>query len=148
MSTEENKAVVRRYYDEVINGKRHDLVDELLAPDFKGFRDTSRRIVGRERIKQVATFLRTFSPDYVETIEDLIAEGDRVVVRCTIQGTAQGVMDGIPGAGKPYHLQAVDIWLVRDGKFVANWITADVLSMFEQLGATLTPAPVPAPVAA
>jgi hypothetical protein len=91
MSVEENKVIVRRYYDEAVNGKKWDLVDELFAPDFEGFKETPGSKVSREQIKQTLAYLRNVSfPDHVQTVDDLIAEGDKVSTAGPLKAPTRG----------------------------------------------------------
>jgi steroid delta-isomerase-like uncharacterized protein len=139
MSVEENKAVVRRYYNEVVNGKKWDLVDELLAPDFEGFKERLGNKTSREQIKQTLAYLRKSSPDHVQTVEDLIAEGDKVSARWTIEGTHQGDYLGVPGSGKRFRISGIEIFGLRDGQIVEHWFSGDVYGFMQQVGAIPPP---------
>jgi predicted ester cyclase len=89
---------------------------------------------GPEGLKQLFTMLRTAFPDWSETIEDLMAEEDRVVFRVTGQGTHQGEFMGIPATGKPVTRPGIDIVRNVDGKLVEHWANIDQLGMMQQLG--------------
>ena len=137
MSTEDNKALVRRLCD-ANNQRNWTGYDELLAPDFV-FHDASTTIQGREAYQHsLAPFFTAF-PDMHYTIEDLIAEGDRVVARYTAQGTQTGGLMGIAPTGKQVTLTQIIIYRFANGKYVEGWTNADALGVLQQLG--LIPAP-------
>lgn len=130
MSLEENKAIVRRLF-EAVNKRDLALFDELMAPDFV---DHALQLRGVEANKQLLTiFLKSF-PDWHETIEDIIAEGDKVWVRFTATGTHSGEFRGLAPTGKKFTEPAVLIYRIVDGKIVEGWGVSDVLDFFKQLG--------------
>jgi hypothetical protein len=130
MSLEENKAIVRRLY-EAANKHNVDLADELVAPDFV---DYTNKIEGLEGLKEFGrTFFRGF-PDLHWSIEDIIAEGDKVWVRTTVTGTHKGEYRGVPPTGKKITMRCVDIWRIADGKIVEAWAVDDLLDFYKQLG--------------
>jgi len=142
MSTEENKALVRRLIEEVWNQGNLAVFDELYAPDFI-FHDPGLPLVRtREEDKQwIARILKAFS-DFHITIEDLIAEGDQVVVRLTARGTNTGDLGAQaphPATGKHVTITGNVIARIANGQFVEIWHQVDWLGLFQQLG--LIPAP-------
>jgi steroid delta-isomerase-like uncharacterized protein len=138
MSTETNKAIVRRYIEQVLNNRRHDLIEEFLV-DAVELHGTGPAIVGLAAVVEwYATFAAAF-PDWQTTIDDMVAEGDKVVARITSTGTHQGEMQGIPATGKPYTQHAIVIYRLSNGKIVEARLQTDMLSMMQQLG--LMPAP-------
>ena len=107
--------------------------DELMAPDYV-WHIASTTVRGRESAKQlIAQFLTAF-PDGHYTIEDMIAEGDRVVVRQTFRGTHKGDFMGIPPTGKQVSVTEIEIFRVTNGKNVENWTNSDDLGLLQQLG--------------
>ncbi len=136
MTEEENKAVVRRFYEEVVNRQQFDVLDELCAPDFEGFKDEeSGDSVDREGFKQVCREVRESFPDMEQTTDDLIAGDDKVVARFTIRGThTGGPFIGIPATGKKVTLRGIDVWRVRDGKLTEQWLQGDFLGTLQQIG--------------
>jgi C-1 hydroxylase len=127
---EENKAIIRSLY-EADNKKDLSILDEIISPDFY---DPTFKLQGAEGYKQFETaFFRAF-PDWVETIEDIIAEGDKVWVRFTGTGTHKGEWLGLAPTGKKMTLKAVQIWRIVDGKVVAKESIGDLLDVFKQLG--------------
>ena len=132
MSTEENKAIVCRLCD-ANNQRNWTGYDELLAPDFV-FHDASTTIQGREAYHHYLAPFFTAFPDMHYTIEDLIAEGDRVVARYTAQGTQTGGLMGMAPTGKPVTLTQIIIYRFANGKYVEGWTNADALGVLQQLG--------------
>lgn len=132
MPTATNKAIVRRYLEQVFNERRPDLVEEFLVEgiEFHGADITP----GLAAAEQWAAMLITAFPDQHVTIEDVIAEEDRVVVRSTLTGTHQGEMQGIPATGNPVTQRSITIFRLSKGKIAEGWFAADRLSMLEQLG--------------
>ena len=133
MSLEENKSIVRRLYEEFFNQGNLNLADELFAPHYINRSAPAGRAPGPEGVKQSGFIFRTAFPDFHNTIEDLIAEGDKVVVRFTTRGTHQGTFMGIPPTGKPVQWTGIDIFTIVGGKFVEAWGNYDELSLLQQL---------------
>jgi len=130
MSLEENKAIILSLY-EADNKKDLSILDEVISPDFY---DPTFKLRGAEGYKQFENaFFRGF-PDWIETIEDIIAEGDKVWVRFTGTGTHKGEWLGLAPTGKKMTLKAVQIWRIVDGKVVAKDSIGDLLDVFKQLG--------------
>jgi predicted ester cyclase len=140
MSTEQNKALLRRVMEEVFSRGNISLIDELFAPDFVEHEALPPGIpAGREGVKQLSTMLRRAFPDLKATIDDTIAEGDKVVARATWSGTHKGEFMGIAPTGKSVSFGVFDIVRIAGGKFVEHWGQMDNLSMMQQLG--VIPAP-------
>ena len=135
MSTEDNKAVVRRFVDEVMNGKNLAVLDDILTPTFKGFKveGVTQGQDPTEFKQSLAMILNAF-PDFHQTIYDWVAEKDKVVTRWTIQGRQQGEYLGIPPTGKHIKATGIDIFRVIDGKLVEHWVEVDILGTLQQLG--------------
>ena len=130
MSLEENKAIIRRLI-EVYNTHNVALLDELMAPDFL---DHNLKVRSLERYKQFErNFIKGF-PDYHETIEDIMAEGDRVWHRLKVVGTHTGEWRGLAPTGKKVTLRGVNFWRIVDGKIVEREGIYDLLDFFKQLG--------------
>ena len=132
---EENKAVIRRFGEEVWNRGDMAAVDELVAPDFVGYGPGKRVTRGREDLKQVVTHMRTAFPDLHFTVEDEIAEGDKVVTRWTGVGKHQGEWRGIAPTGKYVTFTGLAIRRIARGKIVERWVNTDVQGLIAQLGA-------------
>jgi steroid delta-isomerase-like uncharacterized protein len=136
MSTEENKAVVRRVFEEWNKGKRAAIatVDELFAPDFVFHGTGVFPDIDLADLKQFYSALWTPFPNVHFTIEDQIAEGDKVVTRFTFRGTHQGEFMGIPPTGKQVRFTGIEINRIKDGKPVEVWANRDELGLLRQLG--------------
>jgi steroid delta-isomerase-like uncharacterized protein len=112
--------------------------EELLTPDYVDHAPPLPDMPpGREGVERANALLRAAFPDTVHTIEDQIAEGDKVVTRLTGRGTFQGAILGIPPNGKVVTMQGIAIHRIVDGKLVEHWAVADKLSFLQQLGAIL-----------
>jgi steroid delta-isomerase-like uncharacterized protein len=136
--TERNKAVVRRFIEEVQNKKNMDVFDELNAPDFVNLSAPPGMPTDREGGKMfLGGFLSAF-PDSRVMIDDMIAEGDRVATKKTFTGTHTGDFGDIPATGNRVTIQYVDILRLRDGKIIEHWLSMDQLSFRQQLGALRT----------
>jgi steroid delta-isomerase-like uncharacterized protein len=138
MSIEDNKAIARRYIEEVFNQKNLALVDELNPPDFV-FHNASTTMQGREPYKQYLSMLLTAYPDLHLTIEDMIAEGDIIAERVTVRGTHKGDFMGIPPTGKQMTITAIYIVRFANGKGIEVWANSDDLGAMQQLGVIPTP---------
>jgi steroid delta-isomerase-like uncharacterized protein len=140
MSTEQNKALLSRLMKEVFSRGNISLVDELLAPDFVEHEELPPGIPpGREAVKQFSTLFRSAFPDLKITIDDIIAEGDKVVVRGIWSGTHKGEFMGIPRTDKSVSFGVIDIVRIVGGKVVEHWGQMDTLRMMQQLGVIATP---------
>jgi steroid delta-isomerase-like uncharacterized protein len=135
MSTEQNKALVRRLMEEVINQGNTSLVDELFAPDFVEHEELPPGIPsGIEAVKTLFTMFHSAFPDFQVTVDDLIAEGDKVVVRSTWSGTHKGEFMGIPPSGRSVSFGVYDIIRMAGGKVVEHWGQMDNMGLMQQLG--------------
>ena len=138
MTLEENKAKFRLVYEEILNKGNIALFDELCAPNFVKHALQPGTDYGIEGSKQSVVMLRTAFPDIIYTVEDLIAEGDKVVARWTAQGTHTGEFMGIPPTNKPVRFSGIEIIRVVDGQAVEEWEELDRLGLMTQLGAIPT----------
>jgi steroid delta-isomerase-like uncharacterized protein len=131
---EENKAIVRRSFEEVWNQGKLVAADEIYDASFVAHGLGVELPPGPEGFKQFVSVYRSAFPDLHFTIEDQFAEGDRVVARWTARGTHKGELMGIPATGKPVVVTGIDIYHIRSGKAVESWINWDALGMMQQLG--------------
>jgi predicted ester cyclase len=133
--SDENKALVRRWFAELDRGNDH-IADELVAIDYIDHNPPLPDMApGREGVKQANALLRAAFPDARHTIEDQIAEGDKVVTRITARATFQGEILGIPPNGKQITVEGISIHRIAGGQFVEHWAVGDNLSLYQQLGA-------------
>jgi steroid delta-isomerase-like uncharacterized protein len=134
MSTDENKAVVRRFIDEAFVKGNPESVDELISESFVPHTWPSVQ-PGRESLKQTVVRMAGGLSNVAFEIEDVIAEGDRVAVRVTARATHKGDFMGVPAAGKSYEIAEIHIFRLEDGLIVEHWHVADMLGMMKQIGA-------------
>jgi steroid delta-isomerase-like uncharacterized protein len=135
MSTEDNKAIVRLAAEEVWSKGNLAIVDEIYAPDFVCHFIVGPEWKGPDGVKNTVKQHRTSFPDWHEQIEDIIAEGDRVVIRWTARGTHQGEFEGIPPTGKQVTIAEVAIYPIAAGKIAEQWGFPDIMALLRQLGA-------------
>ena len=132
--SEENKALVRRFYEEVINQKDLSALDRICAPDLVDHTHPPGYPAGVEGTKQLmGRFISAF-PDVQMTIEDLIAEGDRVACRWAAQGTHKGDMGGIAPTGNQINITGTSIFRFVGGRCVEHWESFNQMDMMRQLG--------------
>jgi len=138
----ENKAQLRRIYEEMFNQGNLVIADELIAPDFFNHEDPpGMNSRGPESARQVVMMLRTAFPDLHYTIEELVAEGDMVACRMTMSGTHQGPLMGIAPTGRSVRQQAqMHFVRFRYGKVIEHWAVRDDLGIMRQLGVIPVPA--------
>jgi predicted ester cyclase len=134
MSAEENKALFRRTYEELLNGGDLSVAEDLVAPDFMNHEAAPGRDRGPESMRGLATMLRTAFPDLHFEIEELIAEGDRVAGRLAMSGTHEGPLMGTPPTGRSVRQDHMHFVRFRDGKAIEHWGVRDDLGMMKQLG--------------
>lgn len=140
MTAEQSKAAVRRLIDEVFNQGNVAAADDLLAPGFIEHEELPPGVPGgAEGVKQLALMLRSAFPDFRATIEDVIAEDDKVVVRMTWTGTQTGEFMGIPPSGKPVSFGVIDVLRMVDGKCTEHWGLMDSMTLMQQIGAVPGP---------
>ncbi len=140
MSAEENKAIARRADEELFDRGNLDVADELFAPNFVYHDPASGEDWrGPESVKQYATMLRAAFPDLRYTVEDQIAEGDKVATRYTASGTHRGELMGIAPTGNRVEITGISITRIEDGKIEEIWENYDTLGMMQQLGIIPSP---------
>ncbi len=114
-------SVIRTYFDEVVNRGNLSLIDHTVAKQAEGLRQV------------ISMFFAAF-PDAKTTVDDMIAEGDKVVVRSTTRATHKGALMGVPPTGRSVRYSGIDIFGVVDGKIVDHWFVRDHATLMEQLG--------------
>lgn len=134
MSIEENKENARRAVEEVLNKGDLSLADELVDANYIGHQSGLPDFKGPEGFRQFMTMMRTAFPDIHLTIEDTVAEGDKVVMRYTGRGTHKGDLMGIAPTGKQITITGMVISRHVGGKQVEAWVAMDQLGMLQQLG--------------
>ncbi len=131
---EANKALVRRVYVAFSGGDPDDL-DAVIAQDFAHHPLSPGEQPGREGFKGVVGVFRTIFPDFDVTLEDVVAEGDRVAIRGVARGTHEGDLLGISPTGVPVTFGVADVYRLADGEIREGWHQEDFLSIFQQIGA-------------
>jgi len=132
--TEENKALVRRFVDEVQSAGNTDAIDEICSSEFVDHSASPGVPSNREGVKRLTAMFRQAFPDSYFTIEDMMAEGDKVATRKTFHGTHQGEFMGISPTGQQVSMGLIDIVRIANGRVVEHWAMADNLGMMQQLG--------------
>ena len=134
MSIEENKENARRAIEEVMNKGNLSLADELVDANYIGHAPGMPDFKGPEGFRQYMTMMRTAFPDIHLTVEDTVAEGDKVVNRYTGRGTHKGELMGIAPTGKQITIAGMVISRYVGGKQVEAWVSSDLLGMMQQMG--------------
>jgi predicted ester cyclase len=129
--TEGNKALIRRFYGHLINERKIELADDMIVDDFH---DHAARGTGLENFKSLYTVMLRIFPDIQAKLEDLIAEGDKVVARVEFTATQAGSFRGFSPSNKKVTFSGMDIFRFKDGKIVERWAQRDFLGMLEKLG--------------
>jgi steroid delta-isomerase-like uncharacterized protein len=139
MTTDENVAVVRRYYEQVLNQGNIGLLTEIASANYDEHDPLPGQTNGLAGLQQRVTMLRdALRPTF--TLEDIIAEGDKVVVRWINRGALVGPFLGLPPSGTTFAIAGIDIHRLRDGKMAEHWHVVDQLAMLQQLGVLPQPA--------
>ena len=130
-----NKALLRRMVDEVLNRKNLDVIPELVADNYIDRNAAAGQPQGIQAFIQARTNRNTAFPDWHVTLEDVIAEDNKVVARATGRGTHQGPFMGIAATGKSVATTWTVIYRIADGKLAEHWINSDDVGLLRQLGA-------------
>lgn len=134
MSAEENKAIVRRLFEELWNQGKLDVADEIFATDYIFHEPVAGEVRGPEGFKQFVSMYRIAFPDLQFRIEDQIAEGDKIVTRWTATGTHKGELMGISPTSVQVTVTGIGIAHTDGDKIVEFWDNYDALGMLQQLG--------------
>jgi predicted ester cyclase len=143
LSLEENKALIRRYFeaiDAACASGNADVLDEFVAPDFVTHNPFPGMAPGIEGAKRLFLMFVAAAPGR-HVVEDLIADGDKVVGRITAYGTHEGELLGIARTGKPMRMTGITVWRIANGKIMEHWSEMDTLGLLQQLGAFTMSAP-------
>ncbi|HEY4816501.1 MAG TPA: ester cyclase [Candidatus Acidoferrum sp.] len=133
--SEQNKAVIRRLFEEVWNQGNLSVADELFAPNYT-HHDPSTPDFGRgpESEKKRASLYRTAFPDFRITVEDILADGNAVMARWSCRGTHKGDLNGIAPTGRQFAISGLSVGRLANGKIVEGWVNWDALGLMQQLG--------------
>lgn len=131
MSVDQNKMLAKRFYDEVLNGRKMDVADEILDLHYV---DHSAAAPGLENFKTYLAMITKVFPDINVTVEDMFADEHKVAVRLTIRGTQSDSFRGFPARGGQATWSGMDVIHISNSKIVERWSERDFLDMLVQLG--------------
>jgi len=131
MSTEDNKALVQQFFEQVINLRNLAALDQFVSPNAVNHTVPAGMPQGPSQF--LSLHLNAF-PDVQATVEDLLADGDKVVARVSYSGTQQGAFRGISPTGKQIAVMGINIFRIADSKMVEHWGLSDRISALQQLG--------------
>lgn len=132
---DEQEAIVRRSIDEVWNGGRLEVVDEILADDYVRHESTLPRVVrGRDELKATVRLYRDAFPDLNVVIEDMVSTGDLVTTRWRASGTHRGELTGLSPTGRRAEVTGLNLARIRDGRIHEEWQEWNEAAMLRQLG--------------
>jgi steroid delta-isomerase-like uncharacterized protein len=135
MSTDENKAIIHRYFAEAWNRGDLSVLDEIVSPKYMNHNQAIPGLPpGPEGLKPIFAAFRQAFPDLQYTVEDQIAQGDIVVTRWTLHGTHLGEFMGIPATAKPVNVTGIQVERIIDRKITEHWRQSDDLGLMYQLG--------------
>ena len=145
MSEEENKVLIRRYYEQIDaaakNNSGSSFLDDFVAPNFVNHNPSPGFTPDLEGLKQANEHFLAAAPDGYHVIEDMIVERDKVMTRLRAYGTHTGELFGIPPTDKQVSMTAIAIHRIENGKIVEHWSELDNLGMMQQLGVVPLPEP-------
>jgi steroid delta-isomerase-like uncharacterized protein len=130
-TTDDNKALVQRFFEEVLNQKNLAALDQFISPG--AVNHTVPQGMPQETSRFLGLYLSAI-PDIRITVEDLMADGDKVIARVTYHGTHRGAFRGIPPTGKPITSSGINIFRIANGKMVEHWGLSDRLDALQQMG--------------
>lgn len=135
MSAERNRAVIRRFYDELWNQWNLDVANEIVVPDVRFRGSLGTTLVGVDALKRYVEHVRSAFPDWENRVDDLIAEGDKVVTRMTWTGTHSGELFGVAATGRRVTYVGAGIFHLHDAKIHDAWIVGDTQELWRTLRA-------------
>ena len=131
----QNKLVLRRFFEEIFNQGNLAAADEIVSAHYLDHNAAPGEMPGRAGLTQFVTYLRSAFRNLNFTIDDQLAEGDKVVTRWNATAIHQGEFAGVPATGKPVTITAINIHRVVDGQIQEGWLNWDALGLLQQLGA-------------
>ncbi len=136
MLTETNKAIVRRGFEEGVNQKKPAVYDEVIAANYVNH-NLPMPVPGPDGFRQMLGQFQAGFPDMQVTIEDVLAEGDKVATRGYFTGTHLGEFNGFPPTGSAVKVRYLDVWRIENGTAVENWVQMDLMGMMQQIGVSV-----------
>jgi steroid delta-isomerase-like uncharacterized protein len=134
MSVSDNKELIRRFWEQVFNGRRLELIDSMFTDDYVYHGAAGQEVVGREGLKQFLNMFFNAFPDMRVVVEDVFGEGDRVASRAMCRGTHKGELMGIPPTGKQVAVRVICTNRFSGSKVAEDWELPDMFGMMLQLG--------------
>ena len=134
MTIEQNKELVSRYYEAIDERREPSVIDDFVSPDYVDHTPPPGFPPTREGLKLAFQHFLDAAPDGRHTVEDLVAEGDKVVARVKGYGTQTGELFGIPATGRHFEIEGIAIRRVVDGRIAEHWQVVDMASALQQLG--------------
>lgn len=134
MSTEQNKSIVRRWIEEGWNNHNLSVIDEVYAADFVQHEPAPQAVNSREALKAYVGAYLTAFPDLQLSIEDLLAEGDKVAWRFNSTGHQNGPFMGMPPSGRTGNISGIVIFRLENSRIAEAWVNLDVLGLLQQTG--------------
>lgn len=132
--TARNKAIVRRYFDEVLSAGNFELIDTLISANYVSHYPAGYELGGGpEDVRQIVTSVRRAFPHVRFTVDDLIAEGEKVVCRWTFHGVQEGDFMGIPASGRKATVMGIAVYRIVNEQIAEAWFTWDALGLMRQL---------------
>jgi steroid delta-isomerase-like uncharacterized protein len=132
--SEQNKTLARRWFEDLFSRGNLDAANEILSAEFVDHL-THEDERGLEELKHYVSIYRSAFPDMQDSVEDIVAEGDKVVVRWTSSGTHQGEFMGVAPTGRHVTFTGMRLFRIADNKIVESWVNIDERGLQEQLGA-------------
>lgn len=131
-----NAELVRGFFEQAVNQRDEAALQEFLAPDYVNYTFAAMGYPrGVEGMKAALDLFLSGFPDLRVTVEDVIADGDKVSSRGVMRGTHGGEFMGVPPSGKQMQIEWIDVWQVKNGQLVENWVQIDLLGLMQQIGA-------------
>ncbi|HEY7161661.1 MAG TPA: ester cyclase [Acidobacteriota bacterium] len=127
-----NKEFVRKFYKEVFVDWNMALIDEVVSPQFRSH-DWPEGQTGPQAFRNFYSAIRSAVPDGIYEVDDLIAEGDKVVVRWRLVGTHKGTFGGIPPSGQTITLKGIAIYRLEAGKLMERWVVSDLHGLLQEI---------------
>jgi steroid delta-isomerase-like uncharacterized protein len=131
---EANKALIHRYYGELWNRWRLELADELLAADVRFRGSLAVEVQGVEGFRGYVGLVRSAFPDFHNTVEELVAEADRVVARLTYRGTHRGPLFGVAPSGRAVSYAGMALFRIAGGRIASGFVVGDTGRLLREIG--------------
>ena len=139
--SEKNKAIIRRYYEDLWNAWNLEAANALISPEMEFRGSLGITVRGIEGFQGYMSTVRSAFPDFHNRVEDLVAEGDRVVARLTYTGTHQGEMFGLAPTGRTITYPGIAVFRISGDKIVEGWVMGDRWRLFQRLSEPVAPDP-------